>query len=108
MPSLDLPEEDAGTPLLRLDKMLQLHFEFVNSSGLKQTWPAALALLAHPLNLPSSLSQLNDISGDLCDAARISPTRLDWYSERLMLASVFVSSEMFFLTDDSEDLKDTR
>ena len=95
--------------LRRLQRIMELHFEYIDKSGLKSTWPSAIALLiASPTNLPHSLSALNDIVGDLSDAADLRPTRLDWYGERALLASLFVSAEMFFLTDDSEGLVETR
>ena len=92
-----------------MQRIMELHFEYIEQSGLKSTWPSALALLiASPANIPHSIMALNDILGDLCDAAKLKPTRLDWYGERALLASLYVSTEMFFLTDDSKDLVETR
>lgn len=102
-------KDEKEAALRRLQRIMELHFEHIDKSGLKSTWPSAIALLiASPTNLPYSLSALNDIVGDLSDAAGLKPSRLDWYGERALLASLFVSAEMYFLTDDSEGLVETR
>ena len=108
-PLIEDIKDEKELALRRLQRIMELHFEHIDKSGLKSTWPSAIALLiASPTNLPHSLSALNDIAGDLSDAAGLRPSRLDWYGERALLASLFVSAEMFFLTDDSEGLKETR
>jgi rpsU-divergently transcribed protein len=102
-------EEDVGEIQLgRLRRLVELHMEYVSSSGLLPTWPSALALLSDPRHAQTSVAAAVDLSGDLCRAAGLSPSRLDWYSERLLLVSLYSGAELFLLTDASENIEDTK
>lgn len=92
----------------RLERLLELHMEYIAASGVRRHWPIALAILAEPTNAGSSLISLGQAADDLCEAVDLFPSRLDWYTERAMLLSYYSSVELFFLTDSSEDLTDTK
>ena len=74
----------------------------------RQTWPAALALVAAPQNALSTLGSVAELADDLCDYADIQSTRSDWYTERGLLLGLYGSVELFLLTDTSDDLHETR
>ena len=89
-----------------LFKAIEAHLEYM--IPFRQSWSSALALLMAPHNVTSSLATMQDLTDDLCNYTDIKTTRMDWYTERGLLASLYCSVELFFLTDVSPDLKDTK
>ena len=74
----------------------------------RNSWPSALALLAAPQNVLDVLDTVGDLADDLCTYAGTTPTRGDWYTDRAHLLSLYCCVELYFLTDSSEDLLDTK
>jgi ubiquinone biosynthesis protein COQ9 len=90
----------------RLYRAMELHIE--NLQPFKAVWPEALALLVHPTEVPYALTTAMNISNSLCQQAGIRSSRLDWYYERMVLMSLYGSVELYFLTDGTDNLQDTR
>ena len=91
-----------------LERSIVLHMEYIVQQGAKKSWASALALLSNPRYLPATLTPIEALSNDLCETAELFPSRSDWYTERFLLLSLYTSSELFFLTDRSANLEDTR
>ena len=85
-------------------------------------WPQALALGLLPQNLEATAQRLALLADDLCFVCAqhghepggqgqgpgpASVDALDWYAQRATVGSVYVAAELFFLTDYSEDHRDT-
>lgn len=81
-------------------------------------WPQALALGLLPQNLEATAKRLALLADELCFVCAqhghghepegpASVDALDWYAQRATVGSVYVAAELFFLTDYSEDHRDT-
>lgn len=90
----------------KLYQSITFHIEYLKPY--KTSWPAAIALLLDPRYAFSSLSILLETINDLCSFADTKATQMDWYSERLLITMLYSATEMYMLTDDSDDHVDTR
>lgn len=72
------------------------------------TWPSAMALLADPRHIDITVTLAYDVVNDLCEFSGIESSRFDWYSERALLLMVYSSTELYMLTDKSENLDETK
>lgn len=70
------------------------------SSGLSQ--------LVAPYNLNQSLDELHNLSDDIAFYAGDMSNDFAWYSKRLGLSTIYVSSEVFMLQDTSKDFINTK
>jgi len=89
-----------------LERAIEAHLDYIHPH--LSTWPSALALLAEPQQVPHTLTIMQDVLDDLCEFADIQTSRIDWYVERGLLLSLLGSTELFMLTDNSQDLTDTK
>ena len=49
-----------------------------------------------------------DTVDDICHLAGMNSSRLDWYTDRALILLVFATTEMYMLTDYSENMKETK
>lgn len=89
-----------------LQKAFESHIDFV--SPYLNSWSSALALIAQPNELQHSIKHSLDIADDLCKIANIRTTKGDWYVTRSLFVTIYCSTELYMLTDTSENLEDTR
>ena len=89
-----------------LYRAISAHLDYLQPY--RDSWPSALALLAAPQNVLDVLDTVGDLADDLCTYAGTTPTRGDWYTERAHLLSVYCCVELYFLTDSSEDVLETK
>ena len=87
-------------------KAIEAHLDFI--APYVPSWPSAISLMIHPDELPRLLELSSEVAGDLCEYADIKAARTDWYTERALLLSVFASTELYMLTDQSDGFKDTK
>eukprot|EP01098_Paradermamoeba_levis_P008195 TRINITY_DN3398_c0_g1_i1.p1 TRINITY_DN3398_c0_g1~~TRINITY_DN3398_c0_g1_i1.p1 ORF type:complete len:311 (-),score=88.21 TRINITY_DN3398_c0_g1_i1:32-931(-) len=80
---------------------LQFYAPYISS------WPSALAELAAPTNLPDSTIRLLKLMDEIWYHAGDTSTDVDWYSKRLALAGVYGATELYMLTDQSDQFSDT-
>lgn len=85
-----------------INKRLEYNQPIINrlSSGLSQ--------LIAPYNLNQSLEELHNLSDDIAFYAGDNSNDFAWYSKRLGLSSIYVSSEVFMLQDTSADFAHTK
>lgn len=69
--------------------------------------PNALGHMILPGNLTQSLSELHNLSDDITYYAGDKSTDFAWYSKRFSISGLYVQSELFMLTDTSENIEDT-
>ncbi|XP_014359507.2 ubiquinone biosynthesis protein COQ9, mitochondrial [Papilio machaon] len=74
----------------------------------KSTWPKAMAIQALPNNVPNSLATLLSLVDDICYHSGDRSVDFNWYIRRVGLAGIYKASELFFLTDNSQDAAGTR
>jgi ubiquinone biosynthesis protein COQ9 len=67
----------------------------------------ALALLSQPANAPAALKLLTQLLDTIWYAAGDTATDRSWYTKRAALASVYLSTELYMLTDYSPGYADT-
>ena len=91
---------------INLNKALNAHIDYLGPYI--HTWSDALALMAEPRQIPNSLTIMNNVLVDLIEYSNIKSKRLEWYSERLLLLSVYSSVELYMITDNSENFIETR
>ena len=85
---------------------IEMHLDFI--APYLSSWPKALALLAEPSQYPSTLQLMTETADDICHFAGMKASRMDWYSDRGLVLLVFCSTELFMLTDYSENMVETR
>jgi len=70
-------------------------------------WHEALALGSLPNNLPTTMEKLTNIADEIWYIAGDPSADLNWYTKRGLLISAYVSTELFMLTDKSENFVET-
>lgn len=70
-------------------------------------WQEALALMATPAHLPTSLRELALLSDELLFLAGSTDVTSSWYTNRGGLAAIYASAELFMTTDRSKDYVET-
>ncbi|KAJ3016686.1 Ubiquinone biosynthesis protein coq9, mitochondrial, partial [Thoreauomyces humboldtii] len=70
-------------------------------------WPEALAIMAQPQNVPTSLQHLGELVDDMWFLAGDRSSDLNWYSKRTLLAGVYTSTELYMTQDRSPDFVET-
>ena len=70
-------------------------------------WQEALALLATPTHLPTSLRELALLSDEILFLAGSTDVTSVWYTNRAGLAVIYASAELFMTTDTSKNFMET-
>ncbi|KAG9249155.1 COQ9-domain-containing protein [Calycina marina] len=71
-------------------------------------WQEALALMAQPSNIPTSLKELAALSDEIWFLAGDKSVDSSWYTKRASLSTIYAATELFMTTDKSADFIDTR
>jgi hypothetical protein len=71
------------------------------------TWAQAMALRILPPNLPSAIAAHAATLDELIYGAGDMSVDVTWYAKRIAVSAIFKSTELFLLTDASEDKADT-
>ena len=85
---------------------IEMHLDYI--APYLSSWPKALALLAQPSQLPHTVQLMTETADDICHYAGMRASRMDWYTDRGLVLLVFCSTELFMLTDYSENMQHTR
>ncbi|RDL32493.1 Uncharacterized protein BP5553_08949 [Venustampulla echinocandica] len=78
------------------------------NKGVIHRWQEALALMAQPSNIPTSISELSSLSDEIWFLAGDTSVDSSWYTKRASLATIYASTELFMTTDKSPDYSKTR
>eukprot|EP00873_Tetraselmis_striata_P043192 jgi/Tetstr1/463456/TSEL_008349.t1 len=84
-----------------LKMRLEMNIPYIDS------WPQALAVLTQPQNAPHSLALLTNLVDDIWHTLGDRSVDMSWYTKRGLLAGIYVSTELYMLTDSSPDFHDT-
>ncbi|XP_052741827.1 ubiquinone biosynthesis protein COQ9, mitochondrial isoform X2 [Bicyclus anynana] len=74
----------------------------------KSTWPKAMAIQTLPNNVPNCLATLLSLVDDICYHTGDRSVDFNWYIRRVGLAGIYKASELFYLTDSSQNSSATR
>ncbi|XP_064292268.1 ubiquinone biosynthesis protein COQ9, mitochondrial-like isoform X3 [Plodia interpunctella] len=74
----------------------------------KSTWPKAIAIQALPNNVSNCLATLLSLVDDICYHSGDRSVDFNWYIRRVGLAGIYKASELFYLTDKSQEGVATR
>ncbi|XP_051214693.1 uncharacterized protein [Lolium perenne] len=70
-------------------------------------WPQALSIQSQPANVSTSLKQRAVLVDEIWHAAGDSGSDIDWYVKRAVLGGIYSTSEVYMLTDNSPEFRDT-
>ncbi|KAK2612140.1 Ubiquinone biosynthesis protein coq9, mitochondrial [Conoideocrella luteorostrata] len=70
-------------------------------------WQEALAIMAQPSHVPSSLKELALLSDEILHLAGDKSVDSSWYSKRASLSTTYSASELFMTNDKSAGFADT-
>ncbi|ODV79622.1 COQ9-domain-containing protein [Suhomyces tanzawaensis NRRL Y-17324] len=84
-----------------IKKRLEFNVPIINKLG------KGLGQLVVPYNINRGMEELHNLSDDISFYAGDRSNDFAWYSKRLSLSSVYVSSELFMLQDSSPEFKKT-
>ncbi|KAF6834775.1 rpsU-divergently transcribed protein [Colletotrichum plurivorum] len=71
-------------------------------------WQEALAVMAQPSYVPSSLRELAKLTDEIWFLAGDTSVDPSWYSKRASLSMIYAASELFMTNDKSPGFRDTR
>ncbi|XP_020574320.1 ubiquinone biosynthesis protein COQ9, mitochondrial [Phalaenopsis equestris] len=89
----------------RLVKLIRIRLEMQVPYISK--WPQALSIQAQPMNLPTSLKQRAALMDEIWHAAGDHGSDIDWYVKRTVLGGIYSTSEVYMMTDDSPEFRNT-
>uniref|UniRef100_J3LPM1 Ubiquinone biosynthesis protein n=2 Tax=Oryza brachyantha TaxID=4533 RepID=J3LPM1_ORYBR len=89
----------------RLSKLVRMRLEMQGPYISK--WPQALSIQSQPANIPTSLKQRAVLVDEIWHAAGDAGSDIDWYVKRTVLGGIYSTSEVYMLTDNSPDFRDT-
>ncbi|KAL8823391.1 MAG: hypothetical protein Q9191_005900, partial [Dirinaria sp. TL-2023a] len=100
-----LPNMDKNDVALNIKELVlrRLH----GNKPIVHRWQEALALMATPSHLPTSLRELSFLSDEILFQAGDTSVDTSWYTKRAALSAVYASSELFMTTDKSTDFIET-
>ncbi|KAF8866080.1 ubiquinone biosynthesis protein COQ9 [Acephala macrosclerotiorum] len=106
----DILERAVGAkPLGTGAKVKKLTWErLMGNKQVVHRWQEALALMAQPSNVPTSLKELAALSDEIWFLSRDESVDTSWYTKRASLSTIYAATELFMTTDKSPDYADTR
>lgn len=77
------------------------------NEAVSQFLPEILATLAVPSNVSASMGELHNLSDDIWYLAGDDSHDFSWYTRRMVVSSLYVSTELFMSQDKSSGFRDT-
>ena len=77
------------------------HLKFL--APYRRIWPDAIAILLGPLQIINTVPQLLDLASDFSAAAGNTHSRLDWYTDRVKLLTIYCSAGNNIFWSSSEE-----
>lgn len=89
-----------------LQVAIEAHIDYIGPYI--NTWPSALAVFADPMQVSFAVSTGLQLADDIVNYGGIQCSRGDWYTERMLAVVLYTTTELYLLTDVSENFTDTR
>eukprot|EP01117_Protostelium_nocturnum_P009198 TRINITY_DN3294_c0_g1_i3.p2 TRINITY_DN3294_c0_g1~~TRINITY_DN3294_c0_g1_i3.p2 ORF type:complete len:316 (+),score=127.59 TRINITY_DN3294_c0_g1_i3:287-1234(+) len=70
-------------------------------------WSQAIGLMATPQNASHSVQYIASLIDEIAFISGDRSTNFDWYTKRATIFSIYTSTELFMLTDTSQDFNET-
>ncbi|KAL2940529.1 Ubiquinone biosynthesis protein COQ9-A mitochondrial [Bienertia sinuspersici] len=106
---IDIIESDTELknliPSQRISKLVRTRLEM--QAPYISKWPQALSIQALPTNVSTSFKQRAALVDEIWHTAGDDASDLDWYVKRTVLGGVYSTTEVYMLTDNSPDFRDT-
>ncbi|XP_072947201.1 glomulin-like [Epargyreus clarus] len=103
-PKQDLKE--SKIPAQQIEDAIMTRLQMIGPY--KSTWPKAMAIQTLPNNVPNCLATLLSLVDDICYHTGDRSVDFNWYIRRVGLAGIYKASELFYLTDNTQDNSATR
>ncbi|CAA0818693.1 Unknown protein [Striga hermonthica] len=104
--TIDLREDLKNLlPRNRVAKLVQIRLEM--QAPYISKWAHALSIQAQPPNIATSFKQRAMLVDEIWDAAGDESTDTDWYVKRTVLGGIYSTAELYMLSDNSPDFRDT-
>lgn len=87
--------------------LLLLQHRLKANSAIQPRLSEAISIMTLPQNVPTSLSELHELSDELWYLSNDRTSDFSWYTKRAALSSVYVASELFMAQDQSTEYRDT-
>lgn len=73
----------------------------------KHNWASAMALMSRPTHVREAVRQSALLADEIAHYAGLATPAFKWYADRAVLAAMYHSTELFWLTDSSPDSANT-
>ena len=103
----EAPSTDDASPNISENIRTLALRRLLSNKAIIHRWQEALALLATPTHLPTSLRELALLSDELLFLAGSTDVTSSWYTNRAGLAAIYASAELYMTTDTSKDFVET-
>ncbi|KAI3711510.1 hypothetical protein L1987_70048 [Smallanthus sonchifolius] len=99
---LQLQDLVASECIAKLIKLrLQMQAPYISK------WPQALSIQAQPSNISTSFKQRAMLVDEFWHASNDQGSGVDWYIKRTVVGGIYLTTEIYMLTDNSTDFEDT-
>ncbi|GMH03580.1 hypothetical protein Nepgr_005419 [Nepenthes gracilis] len=92
-------------PSERISKLVKIRLEM--QALYISRWAQALCIQVLPMNIPTSFKQRAMLVDEIWHAAGDVTGDIDWYVKRTVLGGIYSTTEVYMLTDNSPDFRDT-
>ncbi|GER41719.1 ubiquinone biosynthesis protein COQ9 [Striga asiatica] len=92
-------------PSNRVAKLVRIRLEM--QAPYISKWAHALSIQAQPPNIATSFKQRAMLVDEIWDAAGDESTDMDWYVKRTVLGGIYSTAELYMLSDNTPDFRDT-
>ncbi|CAN6703585.1 unnamed protein product [Malus baccata var. baccata] len=92
-------------PSDRITKLIRIRLEM--QAPYISKWPQALSIQAQPVNVPTSFKQRAMLVDEIWHGAGDDTADFQWYVKRTVLGGIYSTTEIYMLTDNSPDFRDT-
>lgn len=89
----------------RISKLVRTRLEM--QAPYISKWPQALSIQAQPMNVPTSFKQRAMLVDEIWHASGDLASDVDWYLKRTALGGIYSATEIYMLTDNSPEFRDT-
>ncbi|KAL2163694.1 hypothetical protein VTH06DRAFT_5752 [Thermothelomyces fergusii] len=93
------------------DKVEALTWERLKGNveaGVVPRWQEALAIMAQPSYVPTSIKELAQLADEIVYLAGDVSVDPSWYTKRASLSAIYAAAELFQTTDQSPEFRETR
>ncbi|KAK4246343.1 COQ9-domain-containing protein [Corynascus novoguineensis] len=106
-----LAAAEKDKPMTVAEKVEALTWERLKGNveaGIVGRWQEALAIMAQPSYVPTSVKELAQLADEIVYLAGDVSVDPSWYTKRASLSAIYAAAELFQTTDQSPEFRETR